>query len=73
MSEPIFIKRAAVKDIEASPLSARAWVQKAAAEARLAGAKWLRVSWTPDGETPVKVVVEGWAERPKDEGGPRFE
>jgi hypothetical protein len=71
MSEdPLFVVRGASAEIGKANI--RAWIQDQTAAARRAGATYLRVSWTPEGERPELVVIEGWAKQPDDEGAPRF-
>lgn len=71
--EPFFIKRGAPPEIFAGGQTIREWTHKTVGEARFAGAKHVRISWTDELTTPTYALVEGWYEKPEDEGPPRFD
>ena len=50
----------------------RVWFQERAREARRQGFIWMRHSINPDVD-PVLTLVEGWKERPKEQGAIRWQ
>lgn len=68
--EPIFIRQTFDIERMASPLSRRIWIEETAAEARASGVSFLRVTITDDDESGL--LLEGWRERPEDQGFPRW-
>lgn len=66
MSEPKYV----VQTGEAlTPEESRAWIQKRVDEAKAEGCRYFRASHN---EKPFALLVEGWEERPEDEGPQRW-
>lgn len=64
--EPFYVRQASLEEA-AKVGGATEWAAAAYKEAKAEGAQWLRA--TVDHGC---VVVEGWKQRPADEGDPRF-
>ena len=67
MGEPFYIRQIDEKDLPSGAEWSRAWLKDAAREAKSKGAGWLRAT-----TCEVIILLEGWKEKPDDEGAPRF-
>ena len=61
--KPIFVRQTTEPE---TPREREAWMRAQVADAKEAGATWFRFSNDP--KNTRKIMVEGWKERPKDEG-----
>ncbi|MBR1150117.1 hypothetical protein [Bradyrhizobium sp. JYMT SZCCT0428] len=68
MSEPVFIRQ---KTGLVTSDERRRWLECCVDEAHEAGATFLRCSHHP--EQPDTLLLEGWQDRPDDQGEPRFQ
>jgi hypothetical protein len=69
-TEPFFVAQTFELDLEASAECGRIWIEDQATKARNEGATWFRctVSDSRDG-----LLIEGWKNRPENEGEPRWQ
>lgn len=65
--KPKFVVRAKLPDNDAVRM---AWLQAKVGEANVAGCKWKRLTVHPEDKS--RFILEGWEERPEDEGEPQW-
>lgn len=68
MAEPIYIRQTGDIDITDHE-ACRAWFRECGIDATAAGASWFRYSVH---ETLPLLLIEGWEDRPLDQGVPRW-
>lgn len=67
MTEPFYVRQSH----EITTETAREWLDNCCEEARQEGANFLRVTFD-NANDPKAGIVEGWKEKPDDQGEPRW-